>query len=150
VIVGFFSGLGAWNWVVLGLVLLILEILVPGTFLVWFGIAAILTGILALLIDLAWQAEALIFAVLALVLVLVGRRVYGRSTVSKDQPFLNDRGMGLVGGFYVLAEPIVDGKGRIRINDSNWRITGPDLPSGTRVRVTGADGAVLEVARAEG
>ena len=64
-----------------------------------------------------------------------------------DEPLLNERAERLVGKSYVLAEPIVDGKGRIKIDDANWRITGPDLPSGTRIRVVGHDGAVLTVAR---
>ena len=68
-----------------------------------------------------------------------------RDSKRSEQPLLNERAARLIGQSFVLAEPIVDGKGRIRVDDTNWRITGPDLPSGTRVRVTGNDGAVLSV-----
>ena len=142
---GIVSSLGVWTWWILGVVLLALEVLAPGNVFVWFGIAAILTGILAFFVDLPWQTEALIFVALALVLAIVGRRYFARESKKGEQPFLNERAARLVGQNFVLAEPIVDGKGRLRIDDTNWRVTGPDLPSGTRVRVTGSDGAVLSV-----
>ena len=140
--------LGPWSWWVFGLVLLGLEILVPGNVFVWFGVAALLTGVLALFTHFGWQIELIVFVVLALVLVVVGRRVFGRQAQPGEQPFLNDRAHRLVGGSYMLSAPIVDGHGQVRVDDTNWRITGPDLPSGTRVKVTDADGAVLKVEKA--
>ena len=140
--------LGPWSWWVFGLVLLGLEILVPGNVFVWFGVAALLTGVMALLTHFGWQIELIVFVVLALVLVVVGRRVFGRQAQPGEQPFLNDRAHRLVGGSYMLSAPIVDGHGQVRVDDTNWRITGPDLPSGTRVKVTDADGAVLKVEKA--
>ncbi|MCB1496532.1 MAG: NfeD family protein [Bauldia sp.] len=140
--------LGAWAWWIAGVLLLALEILLPGNVFVWFGIAAILTGVVALFGDLSWQIDLLIFAVLSLVLVIVGRRYFARRSES-DEPHLNMRLDSMVGRSYVLPEPIVDGVGRIRINDANWRVKGPDLPSGTRVKVIGHDGAMLSVGRDE-
>lgn len=140
--------LGPWSWWVLGLVLLALEIAVPGNIFVWFGVAALLTGVLALLTDFGWQVELIVFVVLAVGLVVVGRRAFGRQAQPGEQPFLNDRAHRLVGSTYMLAAPIVDGHGRVRIDDTNWRVTGPDLPSGTRVRVVDADGPVLKVDKA--
>jgi membrane protein implicated in regulation of membrane protease activity len=140
--------LGPWSWWVFGLILLGLEIVVPGNVFVWFGVAALLTGVLALLTDLGWQVELIVFVVLAVVLVIVGRRVFARSTQPGEQPFLNDRARRLVGSSYMLSAPIIDGHGQVRIDDTNWRIVGPDLPSGTRVKVIDADGAVLKVERA--
>ena len=149
-IVDLIKELGAWTWWIVGVILLGLELLVPGNVFVWFGVAAILTGALALFAGFAWQTELIIFAVLAVGLAFAGRRVFGRDRGPGDQPFLNDRAARLVGRDYVLAEPIVDGKGRVRIDDTNWRITGPDLPSGAKVRIAGADGAVLKVVSVEG
>jgi membrane protein implicated in regulation of membrane protease activity len=137
--------LGPWSWWVFGLVLLGLEVIVPGNVFVWFGVAALLTGALALFTDFGWQVELIVFVVLALVLVVAGRRLFGRQVQPGEQPFLNDRAHRLVGSSYMLSLPIVDGHGQVRIDDTNWRITGPDLPSGTRVKVVGADGAVLKV-----
>ena len=137
--------LGPWSWWIVGLILLALEIVVPGNVFVWFGIAAILTGAMALFTDWGWQAELIVFVVLALVLVIVGRRAFSRDAETSEQPYLNERANRLVGGTHVLSAPIVDGQGRIRVDDTNWRVTGPDLPSGTRVKVVGADGSVLAV-----
>jgi hypothetical protein len=142
---GIVSSLGIWTWWILGVALLALEVFAPGNVFVWFGIAAILTGILAFFVALPWQTEALCFVVLAVVLAIAGRRYFARAAKTSEQPLLNQRGARLIGQSFVLAEPIVDGQGRLRIDYTNWRVTGPDLPSGTRVRVTGNDGAVLLV-----
>lgn len=137
--------LGGWSWVVAGLGLLVLELLAPGTIFLWFGVAAILTGGLALLTDFGWQVELIVFVVLAVVLVIGGRRLFSRDKAPGEQPFLNERAGRLIGTSYVLAEPIVQGHGRVRVDDSTWRVAGPDLPSGTRVKVVGADGSTLKV-----
>jgi membrane protein implicated in regulation of membrane protease activity len=141
--------LGPWNWVIVGLVLLGLEILAPGNVLVWFGLAALVTGGVAFVADLHWQIEGLIFAALAIVFVIVGRRYFARRGSVSEQPYLNQRAMGLVGRTYVLDAPIVNGHGQVKIDDTNWRVTGPDLPSGAKVRVTGADGPLLMVSAVE-
>jgi membrane protein implicated in regulation of membrane protease activity len=136
--------LGPWSWIIAGVILLGLELMAPGYFLLWFGIAALITGAVAFLADLSWQVDLLIFVVLAVVLAVIGRR-YFSAQVPSEQPLLNQRAQRHVGTVHVLSDPIVDGQGRVRIDDTNWRIEGPDLPSGARVRVTGADGAVLKV-----
>jgi inner membrane protein len=140
--------LGPWVWIIAGLILLGLELLAPGVFLVWFGVAALITGLFAFLTDFGWQTDVLVFVVLAVVAVVIGRRYFSASGQT-EQPLLNQRAVRHVGSVHVLADPIVDGQGRIRIDDTNWRIAGPDLPSGTRVRVTAVDGAVLRVERTD-
>ncbi len=134
-----------WMWLVLGLILVGVEILAPGLFLFWLGLAAGLTGLLAFVLDLSWQVEWTIFAVLALVLVGVGREL-ARRKGKGDQPFLNQRGNALVGREFPLAEPIINGFGAVRIDDTIWRVSGPDAPRGARVKVVGVDGATLKVA----
>lgn len=141
---GIFETLGGWTWWIAGLILLVLEIVLPGTFFLWFGVSALIIGTSALLFDWAWQIQVIGFVVLALVLVVVGRRFFSWNASPAEQ-VLNDRAARLVGNEYVLAEPIVDGRGRVRIDDTTWRITGPNLQSGARVRVTAIDGAVLRV-----
>lgn len=139
------SNLGYWAWFVLGGVLLVAEIAVPGAFLLWLGLAALATGALAYLVDLAWQAQVLAFAALAVAAVLVGRKVTPGPGRASDRPFLNRRAQGFVGRVFTLEEPIVGGGGRVRIDDTVWRVTGPDTASGAEVRVVGADGPVLKV-----
>ncbi|MCB1499053.1 MAG: NfeD family protein [Bauldia sp.] len=141
--------LGAWAWWVGGALLLAIEIIAPGNIFVWFGIAAVLTGAVALVADVAWQFQLIIFAILSLVLVVIGRSYFARSGTS-EEPLLNERATQLIGQSYVLGDPIVAGSGRVRVGDTMWRLTGPDLPSGTRVRIVGHDGPVLKAAKAEG
>ncbi len=94
--------LGPWSWWVLGLILLALEIVVPGNVFVWFGVGALITGVLALIADVGWQVELIVFVVLAVVLVIVGRRIFARAVQPGEQPFLNDRAHRLVGSTYML------------------------------------------------
>ena len=146
-ILDFFNDLGAWGWWVGGAILLAIEIVAPGNVLIWFGIAAVLTGTAALVAGITWQVQLIAFAVLSLVLVIVGRSWFARTGAS-EEPLLNERATRLVGKSYVLLDPIVGGTGRIHVDDTVWRITGPDLPSGTMIRIVGHDGAMLKAAEA--
>jgi membrane protein implicated in regulation of membrane protease activity len=137
--------LGPWTWMIVGVALLALEIAAPGAFFLWFGLAAIAVGVLSLFVAVPWQAQLLIFVVLATLVVLIGRRYFSRAGDDQVSTGLNQRGQRLVGTIVVLSEPIVDGKGRVRIVDTTWRVIGPNMPSGTRVRVVHADGALLTV-----
>ena len=141
------AALGAWRWFVLGLVLLGLELIAPGTMLLWLGVAAIVVGLIALVIDPGWQIEVVAFAVLGLA-AAVGWWFYGRpdNAASSDRPMLNRRAERHVGKTFTLDAPIVNGDGRLRIDDTSWRIAGPDLPVGSRVKVLGVDGITLRVA----
>lgn len=145
----FLSGLGAWNWIVLGAVLLGLEVFAPGVYLLWIGIAALLTGALSFQIGDAawwgWPAQVIVFLVLSLASVIVGRFAFGSDKGESDQPLLNQRERQLIGQISTLEEPLRDGHGRIRLGDTLWLATGPDMAAGTRVRVVGAEGTTLRV-----
>jgi len=150
------TALGGWAWMLLGVVLLGLEVVVPGTFMLWFAIAAILTGVVALAADaagwtgLTWQAEAGLFVVLAIIAVIAGRSWMSRRQAQpSDASGLNERAARHIGRRAQLKEAIVDGRGRIDLDDTVWLVSGPDLPAGTTVRITGADGVRLKVERAE-
>ena len=133
----------AWGWVIAGLVLAGAEIVVPGVFLIWLGLAALATGLTALVIPLPWQGQTLLFAALAVALVALATRLHRRTGPQDTR--LNRADRGLIGREGVLAEPIVQGTGRLRFDDTLWRIEGPDLPVGERVRVVGLSGTVLRV-----
>jgi inner membrane protein len=137
----------AWSWIVAGFALAGLEILAPGVFLIWLGLAAVATGLLAAVLPMPWQAHALLFAGLAIACVAAAVRL-NRRHVLRTGPGLNRPDRGLIGREDILAEPIHAGAGRLRFDDTLWRITGPDLPAGTRVRVTGIEGTVLTVTAA--
>lgn len=141
--------LGPWTWWVIGLVLLAAEILIPGVFLVWIGIAALMTGTASLLLwetgFWVWQVQILVFAVLSVIAALMGRRLVQRADGQTDEPFLNQRSASLVGRTATLEQPIIEGRGRIRLDDTTWSVEGPDLPQGARVRVTASAGQRLTV-----
>ncbi len=135
---------GAWSWVVGGLVLLALELVVPGGIFLWLGFSAIVTGIASALIVIDWPVQVLIFGVLAVASVAIWLRIRPHGKPS-DRPFLNRRANRYVGQEVVLAEPIHDGFGRVILDDTTWRISGPNLPAGQKIRIVDADGAVLKV-----
>ncbi len=130
--------LDQYGWWTAGLVLLIAEMLVPGIFLMWFGLAALLTGIVDVIVpDLDWRWQAIVFSALSVALVFGIRPLVGRSLEHEsDRPDLNRRLHSLIGQSARLVKPIENGHGEVRIGDTVWRVTGPDLPAGTRVRVT--------------
>ncbi len=143
-----FSTLGTWNWLIFGFILMALELAAPGVFLFWLGLAALLVGLLSFALHPSWQAQLLMFALFAAAAVPVWRRLARGSGQGDSNVFLNRRAEALVGRVFTLEKPIIDGSGTVRIDDTVWRIAGPDTPAGTRVRVVRAEGARLTVAAA--
>lgn len=143
-VLDFIANHGAWSWIVAGLILLALELVVPGGVLVWLGAAALVTGIGSLFITVFWPLQFVIFGVLALISIWLWLRYRGPGIVS-DRPFLNQRAHRFIGQEVVLDEPIRDGFGRLFLDDTTWRVQGPDLAAGSKVRIVAADGALLKV-----
>ena len=144
-----FTTLGTWNWLIFGLVLMALELIAPGVFLFWLGLAALLVGLMSFGFNPSWQVQILMFAVFAAAAVPAWRRLARSNTaVSASNPFLNKRTEAMIGREFTLEKPIVDGAGTVRIDDTIWRVAGPDSPAGSRVRIVQADGASLTVASA--
>ena len=144
-----FVTLGTWNWLIFGFILMGLELLAPGVFLFWLGLAALLVGLLSFAINPAWQTQLLMFAVFTAAAVPAWR-YFARSASSSSvsNPFLNRRTEAMIGREFTLEKPIVDGTGTVRIDDTVWRVAGPDTPAGSRVKIVQADGASLTVAAA--
>jgi len=137
--------LGAWSWMILAAVLFVLELVAPGIFFMWFGLAALVTGLIMFRYDLAWQWQLIWFCGLSLAVVLVVHRYLRKHPLESEQPLLNQRAAQLIGQSFDLVDPIVNGRGSIHSGDTIWRVEGPALPNGTRVTVVGVDGSVLKV-----
>lgn len=135
-----------WHWLILAAVLGLLEMVAPGVLFLWLGISAVITG-LALLVmpDLSWEIQFMTFGVLSVVSIALGRLWLRRHPTETDRPNLNRRGAQYVGRRFTLEEPIVNGIGKVHVDDTRWKISGPDLPAGSQVTVTGVDGVILEV-----
>lgn len=135
-----------WHWWAFGALLLAVELLAPGVFFLWIAEAAVVTGgLLWLFPGLEWEWQLVIFSVLSVVSVAVARKVIVRHPIVSDRPSLNQRTRQYFGRTFVLSESIDNGEGKLRVDDSTWKIRGKDLPAGSRVRVIGADGVVLQV-----
>ncbi len=136
-------------WACVSLLLMAVEMAVPGAFMLWLGFAAAGVFLLLLVVALTpvWQAVA--FALLSVVSVTLYWRIFRKSAPKSDQPLLNRRAEQLVGQVYALNTAIVDGRGRLKIGDAFWAVEGPDLPLGASVRVMAVHGMSLRVQPAE-
>ena len=141
---GLLSGLEFWHWLVLGVVLATIEVFAPGIFFLWLGISAGVVGIIIWIVpDLDWQWQLLLFAGLSIASVVIARRYLTRHPLESDEPNLNLRGHQYVGRTFTLQEPVVNGQGKIRVDDSTWKITCEDCEAGTKILISGVDGVVL-------
>ena len=144
------SQLDYWHWLILAVLLMILEVFSPGAFLLWLGLAAGAVGLLLLVFpDLSWQVQFILFALFSIITIFAVRAFLQRRPIETDQPHLNRRGEQYLERTFTLDEPIINGEGKIRVDDSTWKINGEDCPAGTRVKVTGVQGVVLLVSRDE-
>ena len=147
---GSFETIEYWHWLALGGMLAGLEILAPGVFLIFPGLAAAVVGIVLIALPgLDWRLQLLLFAALAVAFIFIGRRIYGRMSQSDDHSRLNRRGDRLVGEVYPLAGRMTGGRGRLRVGDTDWSARlaegGGDIAAGTPMRITAVDGATLIV-----
>ncbi|MBD3729180.1 MAG: NfeD family protein [Sphingomonadales bacterium] len=134
-----------WFWIATGLFLAAAEMVVPGVFLIWLGIAALLTGLLTWLLPIGIFLQVLVFAVLSVVSIWIGRNYLLANPIAEADPAMNKRTSRLVGEVATVTEAVSDGQGRIHHGDSEWIARGPDVPAGAKVRIVGAQGAVLVV-----
>jgi membrane protein implicated in regulation of membrane protease activity len=137
-----------WWWLLAAALLGILEIFLPGIFLIWMAAAAGITGIVVALLPLPLPFQLALFGLLALAAVYSGRRYYERNPVSSSDPLLNDRTARLIGQNVLVVTAIENGEGRVKVGDSVWAARGPDATAGSRMVVTGAEGTCLKVAHA--
>jgi inner membrane protein len=137
--------LGAWNWLILAVVLLVLETIIPGVHFLWFGLAATVVGILALAVGVAWPWQVLAFVVLSVAAVFWVKRAVRPDVALSDLPDLNVRGRQYVGRSVLVEQAIANGRGKVRVGDTLWAAEGPDAPAGASVTVTGTKGTVLVV-----
>jgi membrane protein implicated in regulation of membrane protease activity len=135
-------------WLILGLALMVFELFNPGAYMLWLGLGALLTALVVLVAPtMATVWQIVVFGLLSLAAILAYRDWRRRNPAAEDsdQPLLNKRAAQLVGQVHVLAEPVVDGRGRLKIGDAFWTIFGPDMAVGQRIRVVATDGVTLNV-----
>ncbi len=135
-----------WGWLIFAFVLFGFELLAPLTYFLWLGVSALVTAAVSFFApDLAWQAQCLVFSVLAVCSILLSRKYLVKRQTSSEVPNLNRRAQQYIGRVFTLVESSENGKGKIRVDDSLWTVTGPVLPQGTEVRVVAVEGAVFQI-----
>ena len=139
----------SWHWWAFALVLLITELLAPGMFFLWMAESACLVGAaLWLFPRMAIETQLILFSLMSIASIVVYRRYLDRHPILSDRPLLNRRADQYIGRVFTLQQPIIDGRGTIRVDDSTWRVEGEDAAAGGKVRVVAAEGVVLRVERA--
>ena len=141
----FQNSIEPWVWFASGLVLIGLELAVPGSFLIWFGAGALVVGALVAYFEMDWRWQLVLWGILSISFLLVGRRLTIKDDEKEGDPYLNKRGSRYQGRVFVLKQALAHGKGTLEIGDSLWRINGPDLPAGAHVKVIGQEGTTLIV-----
>ena len=134
-----------WFWLSLGLILGVAEMVAPGFFLMWLGLAALIVGILDYFLPITLAYQVAMFATLSVLTVFAGKKFLQKNPIESDDVNLNDRGARMTGEIVTVVEPIANGHGRVKVGDSVWNARGMDAAMGANVRVIGADGAVLLV-----
>jgi len=139
-----------WQWFSLGFILLALELFMPGTFLLWIGLAGITMGVVTWFIqDILVTAQLILFGCLTLLSVYVWYKFFRKRAETSAQPVMNERGKQYIGKTYILKDPIVEGLGRLTIDDTYWTVRGEDLDAGKKVTVVAKDGPILIVKKAK-
>jgi len=134
-----------WYWWALAAVLLVCEMMLPGVVFLFLAIGAAVAGLLLLIAaDLSLEIQLVVFAIVS-VASAIGLRRYLRGLQPRTASILNARGEALVGKVFVLDQPILAGRGRIKLGDGSWIVTGPDMVAGAKVRVAAVNGTELRV-----
>ncbi|OOG59847.1 NfeD family protein [Rhodanobacter sp. C03] len=135
-------------WWILALLLIAGEVLLPGYFMLWIGLAAAAMGVVLWAVpSLGLLTQAVLFALLALAACVAYARLL-RPQLERREPGserLNRRAEQMIGQRYELIEPIVNGRGKASVGDGQWLVSGPDLPLGSTVEVIAVDGSTLKV-----
>ncbi len=135
-----------WHWLILAVVMIILEMLIPGAYFLWMGVSAIFVGAFMYVFpEMVFLVQILIFAVLSVISVMMYKSYRKKNPIVTDEPALNRRGEKYIGQSFTLKEPIVNGEGKITVDDSTWKIRGVDIDAGETVRVIAVEGATLIV-----
>lgn len=146
-----FSQIEFWHWFAFALLLVIIDVVTGANFLfLWGGIAAALVGILLLIMPkMTWEFQFMIFGLGVMSSILVWYFFLRKHRKVTDQPKLNLRNEQYIGRIFNLDEAIINGRGRIRAGDTWWKVSGEDLPIGTRVKIIGVEGVILLVEKVD-
>jgi membrane-bound serine protease (ClpP class) len=136
------DALGDSLWWVIGIVLVIGEVVLPGTFLIWFAFAAFGVGLIGVVVDLSGMNQVVVFGLLSFASLSLGYLMRKRRG-DPEVPAFADRTQAYMGKTYTVVEAIENGQGKIQVGDSVWLAEGEDCPIGGSVKVIDSRGNVL-------
>jgi membrane protein implicated in regulation of membrane protease activity len=136
-----------WHWLMLACVFLIVEIAAPSAFFLWLCLAAVGSAAVSFIApEMAWQSQYILFAVFCVLSLIAWKKFSKEGSVSEtDQPTLNQANQRYVGRTLVLSQAIVNGIGKVTVDDSQWQVSGVDSEVGRKVKVNAVEGSVLQV-----
>jgi membrane protein implicated in regulation of membrane protease activity len=135
-----------WHWLIAAVVMIIIEMVLPAAYFLWMGISAFVVGLLLYAIPgIPTLIQVIIFGVLSVVSLYMYKRHQKMNPEEKDEPRLNRRGEQYIGRSFTLEEAIVNGVGKVKVDDSTWKVKGIDMPAGMKVRVMSVEGTVFNV-----
>lgn len=140
-----FQLLTPWHWLTAAVVLIVFEMMMGTYFLLWVGFAAAATALVQWLFGIGWQVQIIIFFILSLISIVAWHFYAKNNPVADALPNLNRRGHQYIGRTFNLSHAIVNGVGKINVNDSTWKVEGEDLPEGAKVKVVDINGTILKV-----
>jgi membrane protein implicated in regulation of membrane protease activity len=138
-----------WGWLSVAAVAAGLEILLPGAYMIWLAAAAAATAATALVLNMTPEGQLAAFAIWIALSLVASRQMKRVRPIASDDPALNRPTARLLGQTAIVTQAIAGGRGRVKLGDGEWIAEGPDAEAGARVRIMGADGAILKV-RLEG
>lgn len=137
--------LSPWHWLSFAVLLLVIEMMVGSYYLLWVSFAAFFVAVLQWMFDLGWEAQMVVFTLTSIASVIAWHMYDKRRDKSSPRPTLNKRGHQYIGRTFQLSQAIINGVGKINVDDSSWKVKGQDAPVDSTVRVKDIDGTVLIV-----
>lgn len=138
----------SWHWIAIGLLLIGMELIIPGVFLLWVGLAALSVSIISAIIPMSDQSQIIIFSIFVPLFSVIGKKFFKFIQKPQEESFLNKRAKRMVGEIYILDKNLTGGHSRMKIGDSYWKIIGEDMPAGQRVEIISVSGNTLHVKKA--
>lgn len=139
-----------WHWWVIALVLLVVEILTPGFFFLWMAVSGFITGALAWLVpSISLNSQLFVFSIMSIVTISAWKFYVKKHPIETDHPLLNKRGAQYIGRVFTLYEPIINGQGKIKVDDSIWKVHGKDCDINSKVKVIAVRGTVFDVEKVQ-
>ncbi|MCB1651104.1 MAG: NfeD family protein [Alphaproteobacteria bacterium] len=138
-----------WHWWIVAGVFFLFEVLSLSFFFLWLGLAAVIVGLLILMLPaILWPLQFTLWAGLSVITAVLWR-VYKKKNPdmhASDEPALNKRGQQYIGRTFTLTEPVVNGFGKVKVDDSIWKIeAAADIEAGQKVKVNAIEGTILKV-----